>query len=73
MFLGQGDAYVGNRVANETPSTFYNFEIRSPSGLEAALDLPAGHSLAPIRIFEDGAEGYYLTLSVLQFEDAIEG
>jgi hypothetical protein len=73
MFLGQGDAYVGSRVDNETPSTFYNFEITDPSGLEAALDLPAGHSLAPIRIFEDGAEGYYLTLSVLQFEDAIEG
>jgi hypothetical protein len=73
MFLGKGDAYVGIRVANETPSTFYNFEITDPSGLAAALDLPAGYSLAPTTFFKDGTEGYYLTLSVFMVEDAVEG
>ncbi len=73
LFRGKDDAYVGLRVANETPSTYYNFEITDPDGLAAALDLPAGHSLAPTRFFEGGAEGYYLTLSVFEVEDAIEG
>lgn len=73
MFLGKGDAYVGIRVANETPAIYYNFEITDPDGLAAALDLPAGHSLAPTTIFKDGAEGFYLTLSVFTVEDAIEG
>lgn len=73
MFLGQGDAYVGIRIANETPSTFYNFEITDSEGLAATLDLPPGYSLAPTSFFESGAEDYYLTLSVYEVEGAIEG
>jgi hypothetical protein len=73
LFLGTDDAYVGIRVANETPSTYYTFEITDPAGLEAALDLPAGLRLAPTTLVEGGAEGYYLTLSVYEVEDAIEG
>ncbi len=73
MFLGKGDAYMGIRVANETPSTFYNFEITDPDGLAAALKLPAGVSLAPTRFFEGGTQGYYLTLSVYEVENALEG
>ena len=73
LFLGKADAYVGFRVANKTPSTYYNFEITNPDGLAAALDLPAGVSLAPTRFFEGGTQGYYLTLSVYEVENAIEG
>ena len=58
---------------NETPSTYYHFEITDPDALEAALGLPAGHSLAPTTLLDGGAEGYYLTLSVFEVEDAIEG
>ena len=73
LFLGTGDAYVGYRVPNETPSTYYHFEIDDPEGLAAVLDLPEGHELAPTTIVEDGPEGYYLTLSVHEVEDAAEG
>jgi len=73
LFQGKDDAYMGIRVVNETPSTYYNFQITDPDGLAATLDLPADHSLAPTRFFEGGAEGYYLTLSVYAFEDANEG
>lgn len=73
LFLGTGDAYVGFRVANETPSTYYNFEITDPEAMEAALDLPEGERLARTRLFEDGDEAYYLTLSVHEAEDAVEG
>ncbi len=74
LFLGTDDAYVGFRVANDTtPSTSYSFEITDPDALAAALDLPAGQSLARTKLLEDGTEGYYLTLSVYEVEDAIEG
>jgi hypothetical protein len=73
LFRGEADALVGLRVANETPSTYYHFEITDPDGLSAALDLPPGHSLAPIRLFEGGDEGHYLTLSIYEVEDSVEG
>jgi hypothetical protein len=73
LFLGTDDAYVGIRVPNETPTTFYNFEITDPEGMEEALDLPEGQQLAPTTIVEGGEEGYYLTLAVSEVEDAIEG
>lgn len=73
LFLGTGDAYVGFSVPNETPSTYYSFEITDPEAMGAALDLPDGRRLAPTRLFEDGEEAYYLTLSVHEAEDAIEG
>lgn len=56
LFLGTGDAYVGFRVPNETPSTYYRFEITDPEAMGAALDLPDGRRLAPTRLFEDGEE-----------------
>src|SRR5690606_34647753 len=73
LFLGTGDAYVGFRVPNDTPSTYYHFEVTDPEGLEAALDLPDGHHLVPITLVEGGPEGHYLTLSVHEAEDAVEG
>jgi hypothetical protein len=73
LFLGQGDALVGRHVANETPATYFNFEITDPDGLEATLDLPPGHRLAPTTLFEGDEAGHYLTLSVFEFDDAIEG
>lgn len=73
LFLGTGDAYVGFRVPNETPSTYYHFEITDPEALEEALELPDGHQLAPMTVVEGGAEGHYLTLSVHEAEDAVEG
>jgi hypothetical protein len=73
MFLGKGDAYVGTLVTNETPSAFYNFEITDSDGLAAALDLPAGYTLIPTQFFRDGGEGYYLTLSIYEEKDSVEG
>lgn len=73
LFLGTGDAYVGLDVANETPSTYYNFEVTDPEALAAALDLPAGQHLARTTLFENGAERYFLTLKVYEVDDAVEG
>ena len=73
LFRGEADALVGIRVANEMPATYFNFEITDPDALEATLDLPPGHRLAPTTLFEGAAEGHYLTLSVFEFDDAIEG
>lgn len=73
LFLGTGDAYVGFHVPNETPSTYYNFAITDPEAMEESLDLPDGRRLAPIRLFEDGEEGYYLTLSIHEDAEAVEG
>ena len=73
LFRGESDALVGIRVGNETPSTYFNFEITDPDALEATLDLPPGHRLAPTTVLEGGADGHYLTLSVFEVDDAIEG
>lgn len=73
LFRGTGDAFVGMRLGNETPATFYHFEITDPDALEAALDLPPGHRLAPTTLFEGGDEGQYLTLSVYEIDGAVEG
>lgn len=73
LFRGENDALVGFRVANETPSTYYHFEVTDPDALSAALDLPPGHRLAPTTLFEGDDEGHYLTLSVYEIDDAIEG
>jgi hypothetical protein len=73
LFRGENDALVGFHVGNETPSTHYHFEITDPEALSAALDLPPGHRLAPTTLLEGGDEGHYLTLSVYEIDDAIEG
>lgn len=73
LFRGQGDALVGFRVGNETPSATYDFEITDPDALEATLDLPDGHHLAPISIFDGDDEAQYLTLSVTERDGAVEG
>ena len=73
LFRGQAGALVPLRIANETPSTFFHFEITDPDAMAAALDLPPGHRLAPTRLIEGGAEGHYLTLSIYAVDDAIEG
>ena len=73
LFLGEGDALVDMRIANETPSTFTSFEITDPEGLEATLDLPSGHHLVPTALVEGGDEAHYLTLSVYEEEGSTEG
>ena len=73
LFRGQADALVPFRLSNETPSTYYHFEIADPEGMEAALGLPPGHRLAPTRLLDGGEPGHYLTLSVSEADDAMEG
>lgn len=73
LFRGKGDALVGFRVGNETPSATYHFEITDPDALEATLDLPDGHRLAPIPLLDGGDDGYDLTLSVTEVDGAGEG
>jgi hypothetical protein len=73
MFLGTDDAYVGIEVPNETPSTQYHFAITDPKGMAKALELPHGVELAPTTLVEGEDEGYYLTLSVSETQDALEG
>lgn len=66
LFVGEGDPFVRMRLGNETPATFYHFEITDPDGLEASLNLPPGREMAPIALFDGGGAAYYLTLSVFQ-------
>jgi hypothetical protein len=73
LFLGKADALVGRRIANETPSTSYSFEITDPDAMAAALDLPEGHQLAQTTILESGAEGSYLTLTVSEADGDLAG
>jgi len=73
LFRGRADALVPFRVSNETPSTYYHFEITDPVEMEAALDLPPGHRLAPTRLLEGGEAGHYLTLSIYEVDDSMEG
>ena len=64
--VGEGDPFVGMRLGNETPATFYHFEITDPDGLEVSLDLPPGRQLAPIALFDGGEAAHYLTLPVFE-------
>ena len=73
LFRGEADPFVGVEISNEIPSTFYNFEITDPAGLEASIDLPDSHSLAPISLFDGGPENFWLTLSVVDVDDAQGG
>ncbi|MDJ0771717.1 MAG: hypothetical protein QNJ12_23220, partial [Ilumatobacter sp.] len=73
FFRGEADPFVGVNIANDTPTTYYNFEVTDPTGLEAALALPPGHTLAPTTLFEGGPSGHHLTLSVYEIDDAMEG
>ena len=66
LFVGEGDPFVRMRLGNETPATFYHFEITDPDGLEVSLDLPPGRQLAPIALFDGGEAAHYLTLSVFE-------
>lgn len=73
LFRGEADPFVGVNISNEVPSTYFNFEITDPTGFEAAIDLPPGHSIAPISLFEGGPASHWLTLSVLDVDGAAEG
>lgn len=73
LFTGTGDPFVGKVVSNEIPSVHYHFEITDPAGLEAAIDLPADHQLAPISLLVDDEPDHYLTLSIYRFDDGPEG
>jgi hypothetical protein len=73
LFRGQADALVEERISNETPSTYYHFEITDPAAMETALGLPDGHTLAPMTLLDGGEPGHYLTLSITELDDAIEG
>ena len=74
LFRGQDDSPTPFIVENTTPATYYNFEITDPTGMAAALNLPPGYSLAPTRFFKDiPGEAYYLTLSVYEIKDSVEG
>lgn len=73
LFRGEADALVGLRVENETPSTYVNFEITEPEAMSDAIELPPGHSLAPLALFEGGEERHYLTLAVTEVADSMEG
>jgi len=73
LFTGTGDPFVGVRHSNETPATYYHFEITDPDGLEATLDLPPGHRLAPTTLLVGDSPKHLLTLSVFRPDDALEG
>ncbi|MGH1488848.1 MAG: hypothetical protein ACRBK7_05545, partial [Acidimicrobiales bacterium] len=73
LFAGTGDPFVGKEIGNEIPATFYHFEVTDPTGLEAALDLPAGRRLAPTTLFVDDTPRHYLTLAIYEFDDSPEG
>ncbi len=73
LFRGTSDALVEVRVDNETPSTYFNFEITDPEALSAMIELRAGHSLSPIQLFENGPEAHYMTLSIFNETNAVEG
>jgi hypothetical protein len=73
-FRGRADALTKFDVENTTPSVYYSFQITDPVAMSAALNLPAGYSLAQTRFFEDiPAEDYYLTLSIHEIEGSVEG
>ena len=76
LFRGVGDTVGNFYVENTTPATYYNFEITDPTGMATELNLPAGYSLAQTTFFEQdppAPEAYYLTLSVYEIKDSIEG
>ena len=50
-FRGTDDALTKLDVENTTPSTYYNFQITDPVAMSAALELPAGYSLAQTQFF----------------------
>ena len=73
FFRGEADPFIGVHLGNETPATHYHFEITDPAGLEEAIDLPPGRALAPTTLIEGEDEGHFLTLSVYEIDDAVEG
>jgi len=73
-FKGTDDALTTSSVENTTLSAYFNYLITDPVGMSAAINLPAGYSLAETRIFEIyPAEDYFLTLSIYEIEGSIEG
>jgi hypothetical protein len=73
LFTGTGDPFVGREITNEIPATYYHFEVTDPTELEATLDLPPGHQLAPITLFVDDTPRHYLTLAIYEFDNGPEG
>lgn len=72
-FRGVADPFVGITIPNDTPATSYHFEVTDVAGLEAALDLPPRHRLAPTTLFVDGDPAHYLTLTVFDVAGVPEG
>jgi hypothetical protein len=73
-FRGQDTALLSYTVENTTPAVYYNFRITDPDAMSAALNLPAGYSLAKTTFFQEHpAEDYYLTLAVYEIQNAVEG
>jgi len=72
-FRGEADPFVGVEISNEVPATYLHVEVVDPAGLEALLDLPDGHTLAPVALVEGAEPRHYLTLSVYEVDDSIEG
>ena len=73
-FRGQDTALLSYTVENTTPAVYYNFRITDPEAMSAALNLPAGYSLAETTFFENHpAKDYYLTLAVYEIQNAVEG
>ena len=74
LFRGEADALVPYTIdSSGAPSTYYHVEITDPEGFAAAVGLPSGHEMIPIRLVEDGDEAHYLTLAVTEIADAPEG
>jgi hypothetical protein len=68
------NALANVTVPNETPTTFFNYQITDVEAFATSLDLPPGHSLAPTTIVDgDATAEYYLTLRVRQNATALAG
>jgi hypothetical protein len=73
LFRGADDPFVGRRLGNSPPATYYHFPITDPTALEGQLPLPPDHRLTPIALFDGGPAEHYLTLAVHRADGAPEG
>ena len=72
-FRGEADPFVGVEISNEVPATYLHVPIDDAAGLEAALALPDGHTLAPISLVPGAEPQHFLTLSMYEVDDSFEG
>lgn len=71
---GNGDALATFTTDNQQPELHFHFPILDTYGMEQALELPNGTSLARTMLTETDASGdYYLTLRVYRIKAAMEG